>query len=104
MYLLWLVVQLPVLSNEAEEKFETCCGENGICSHEVLLDGEHGNSSNAGKCKLSKKVRACKRTYNCYLTSTKILYSYNFYMDLFFIFIYVGLLKWSGKYGSCHGF
>ncbi|KAL1808698.1 hypothetical protein ACET3Z_025688 [Daucus carota] len=49
-------VQLPVLSNEAEEKFETCCGENGICSHEVLLDGEHGNSSNAGKCKLSKKA------------------------------------------------
>lgn len=70
-YLLWLVVQHPVLSNEAGEQSERCCGENGICSHEVLLDG---HTSNAGNSKLSKKVETCKSKYAYYLTSTKILY------------------------------
>lgn len=46
-------VQHPVLSNEAGEQSERCCGENGICSHEVLRDG---HSFNAGNSKLSKKA------------------------------------------------
>ncbi|KAK1390797.1 hypothetical protein POM88_018975 [Heracleum sosnowskyi] len=42
----------PVLSNEAGVQSDRCCGENEICSHEVLLDG---HSSNAGNSKLSEK-------------------------------------------------
>ncbi|GFZ18159.1 NAD kinase 1 [Actinidia rufa] len=29
-----------VLSNQTHEKSEVCCGKNGICSHEVLRDGD----------------------------------------------------------------
>ncbi|XP_059430290.1 NAD(H) kinase 1 [Corylus avellana] len=35
----------PVSSNEANKQFEKCCGENGICSHEVLRDGESDSGS-----------------------------------------------------------
>lgn len=70
-YLLWLVVQHPVLSNEAGEQSERCCGENGICSHEVLRDG---HIFNAGNSKLSKKVETCRSRCTYYLTSTKITY------------------------------
>ena len=30
----------PVLSNQTHEQSEVCCGKNGICSHEVLRDGD----------------------------------------------------------------
>ncbi|CAL5352410.1 unnamed protein product [Camellia sinensis] len=30
----------PVLLNQTCEQSEVCCGENGICSHEVLRDGD----------------------------------------------------------------
>ncbi|XP_030951675.1 NAD(H) kinase 1 isoform X1 [Quercus lobata] len=32
-------------NNKANGKFLTCCGRNGICSHEVLRDGEPGSDS-----------------------------------------------------------
>jgi hypothetical protein len=38
-------VNQPVSRNEANEQFEMCCGENGICSHEVLRDGESDSGS-----------------------------------------------------------
>lgn len=85
-YLLWLVVQQPVLSNEAGEQSGRCCGENGICSHEVLLDG---HSCSAGNSKLSKKVETCRSRYAFYLTSTKILYLLSSYLDVFFCFSYM---------------
>ncbi|KAG6632401.1 hypothetical protein CIPAW_13G156900 [Carya illinoinensis] len=34
------LVNQPVWCSEANEQFEKCCGRNGLCSHEVLRDGE----------------------------------------------------------------
>ncbi|KAK9273793.1 hypothetical protein L1049_018603 [Liquidambar formosana] len=37
----------PVLWNQATEQSEKCCGKHGICSHEVLRDGETGSDSDS---------------------------------------------------------
>ncbi|XP_042955634.1 probable NAD kinase 1 isoform X7 [Carya illinoinensis] len=34
------LVNQPVWCSEANEQFGKCCGRNGLCSHEVLQDGE----------------------------------------------------------------
>ncbi|KAM7523433.1 hypothetical protein LguiA_013335 [Lonicera macranthoides] len=46
----------PVLSSEAGEESEWCCGKNGICSHEVLRDGEPESSSVTFKSKFKRKA------------------------------------------------
>ncbi|KAK3026355.1 hypothetical protein RJ639_042652 [Escallonia herrerae] len=41
---------------DAGEQSERCCGKNGICSHEVLRDGEPDFDSNAIQSKLMRKA------------------------------------------------
>lgn len=45
-----------VLSDEAAEEFQRCCGKNGICSHEVLRDGELDRNCNTIQSKMMRKV------------------------------------------------
>lgn len=46
----------PELSNEDGELSEMCCGQNGICTHEVLQDGETEVGSNTVQYKFMRKV------------------------------------------------
>ncbi|XP_059625040.1 NAD(H) kinase 1 isoform X1 [Cornus florida] len=46
----------PVLSNQANEQSEKCCGKNGICSHEVLRDGEPDSISNVVEDRFMRKA------------------------------------------------
>ncbi|OIT33687.1 PREDICTED: NAD(H) kinase 1 [Nicotiana attenuata] len=45
-----------VLSDGAPEQSERCCGENGICSHEVLRDGERDRDASAFPNKMIRKA------------------------------------------------
>lgn len=44
------------LTSQSGKQPENCCGVNGICSHEVLRDGEAGSYSKVVPNKLMKKV------------------------------------------------
>lgn len=44
------------VSNELAEQSDECCGKNGICSHEVLQDGEPDSNSTVGKNKMMRKA------------------------------------------------
>ncbi|KAA8549782.1 hypothetical protein F0562_001466 [Nyssa sinensis] len=46
----------PVLLNQASEQSEKCCGKNGICSHEVLRDGEPYCNSSVVQNKIMRKA------------------------------------------------
>lgn len=46
----------PELSNESGDPSVTCCGENGICSHEVLQNGETEVGSKTMQFKFMRKV------------------------------------------------
>lgn len=48
--------ELPVLSNGSSELSEKCCGQNGICTHEVLQDGEPEVGSKTVQYKFMRKV------------------------------------------------
>lgn len=50
------VANQPVLGSQASGQFDKCCGEDGICSHEVLRDGETGSPSNLVHNKFMRKV------------------------------------------------
>ncbi|XP_060197201.1 NAD(H) kinase 1 isoform X3 [Lycium barbarum] len=45
----------PVLSDGAAEKSDRCCGEHGICSHQVLRDGEHDHDASVVPNKMIRK-------------------------------------------------
>lgn len=45
------------LSKKAGDQSENICGNNGIFSHEVLLDGETERDSKVVQCKFKSKVR-----------------------------------------------
>ena len=46
----------PVLLNQASEEPERCCGNHGICSHEVLKDGEPNFDCDSNMVRMMKKV------------------------------------------------
>lgn len=48
----------PVQSDGTAEKSERCCAENGICSHEVLRNGEPDCDTNVLPRKMMRKVGA----------------------------------------------
>lgn len=43
-------------TSHSSQRDELCCGSNGICSHEVLRDGESENGSKMGSDKYTRKV------------------------------------------------
>ncbi|KAA8528073.1 hypothetical protein F0562_035058 [Nyssa sinensis] len=49
-------VEDPVLSCQASEQSERCCGKNGICSHEVLRDGEPDCDSSVVQNRIMRKA------------------------------------------------
>lgn len=48
-----------VASDGAVEKSDKCCGEHGICSHQVLRDGEHDHDATVVPNKMIRKVCVC---------------------------------------------
>lgn len=44
------------LASQSNEQSEQCCGSNGICSHEVLRDGESDSASKVVPNKFTRKV------------------------------------------------
>lgn len=50
----------PLLSDGAVEKSDRCCGEHGICSHQVLRDGEHDHDASVVPNKMIRKVDPCR--------------------------------------------
>ncbi|XP_057484109.1 NAD(H) kinase 1 isoform X2 [Actinidia eriantha] len=46
----------PVLSNQTHEQSDVCCGKNGICSHEVLRDGDTDSNSDVVQNKVMRKA------------------------------------------------
>ena len=67
----------PVLSNQTHEQSDVCCGKNGICSHEVLRDGDTDSNFDVVQNKVMRKVlsfastekqRYWLITVHCFLT------------------------------------
>lgn len=50
------LVGRKMVSHELAEQSDECCGKNGICTHEVLQDGEPDCNSTVGKNKMMRKV------------------------------------------------
>ncbi|VFQ64001.1 unnamed protein product [Cuscuta campestris] len=50
------LIHQPVQSDGTVDKSERCCGENGICSHEVLRNGEPGYDTNVLPDKMMRKA------------------------------------------------
>lgn len=46
----------PLLSDGAVEKSDRCCGEHGICSHQVLRDREHDHDASVVPNKMTRKA------------------------------------------------
>ncbi|WMV07161.1 hypothetical protein MTR67_000546 [Solanum verrucosum] len=46
----------PLLSDGAVKKSDRCCGEHGICSHQVLRDGEHDHDASVVPNKMTRKA------------------------------------------------
>ncbi|GFZ20702.1 NAD kinase 1 [Actinidia rufa] len=46
----------PVLSNQTHEQSDVCCGKNGICSHEVLRDGDTDSNFDVVQNKVMRKI------------------------------------------------
>ncbi|PSR86814.1 NAD(H) kinase [Actinidia chinensis var. chinensis] len=46
----------PVLSNQTHEQSDVCCGKNGICSHEVLRDGDTDSNFDVVQNKVMRKA------------------------------------------------
>ncbi|GAB4835244.1 hypothetical protein Ancab_000153 [Ancistrocladus abbreviatus] len=58
-----VVNQLEV-SDQRNEQTPKCCGQNGICTHEVLRDGEADCDSEMAKDRMMKKA-SFKLSWNC---------------------------------------
>ncbi|KAL9261679.1 NAD(H) kinase 1-like protein [Drosera capensis] len=52
------------LSHQENEQNGNCCGQNGICNHEVLRDGDTDSNSELVSCKMSEKA-SFKLSWNC---------------------------------------
>lgn len=59
------LVGRQTVSHELAEQSDECCGKNGICSHEVLQDGEPDRNSTVGQNKMMRKV-CCRLALNSY--------------------------------------
>lgn len=49
----------PVLSRQTCEQSEVCCGKHGLCSHEVLRDGDPDSDCNVAHNRMTRKVFFC---------------------------------------------
>lgn len=46
----------PVLSSQTYKQSEVCCGKHGLCSHEVLRDGDPDSDCNVVQNRMTRKV------------------------------------------------
>ncbi|KAI8526146.1 hypothetical protein RHMOL_Rhmol13G0286100 [Rhododendron molle] len=46
----------PVLSSQTYKQSEVCCGKHGLCSHEVLRDGEPDSDCNVVQNRMTRKA------------------------------------------------
>lgn len=49
----------PVLSRQTCKQSEVCCGKHGLCSHEVLRDGDPDSDCNVAHNRMTRKVFFC---------------------------------------------
>ncbi|KAE9462209.1 hypothetical protein C3L33_05877, partial [Rhododendron williamsianum] len=46
----------PVLSSQTYKQSEVCCGKHGLCSHEVLRDGDPDSDCNVVQNRMTRKI------------------------------------------------